>query len=144
MMITDKMPAQLEMSFDIGMHDGPRVTISLAGGRLSFWYRDFGPFCNAPSQELPSPSRESMQRFLSDLEQADVWNWETSYFPGGLDGIVWHLHLLIGDRTLESGACNGYPDEAESGYLPGGRFDRLLDALQRLTGRDVRKLIWTP
>lgn len=123
------------LDFDIGGFGGSWHKVQWQGGTLIYQTGDFGSAEGETTQVVPS--EEQWQGFWAEVEKAGAWSWRPDYTRPVLDGTSWSLELRHGDKRIKSGGSNGYPGSDDEGYEPGSAFDIFLQALIRLTGRNM-------
>ena len=128
------IPQSLEIF--IGGYLGSSYSVKLERGCLVYQ-----PYTDGyqPLETLEiSPSADEWEAFRQQMDQLDVWSWESDYEnPGATDGTNWTVDLKYPDKGISSGGSNNFPgeeaynedDEDDDTY-----FDEFLRAVSRLLG----------
>jgi hypothetical protein len=87
------------------------------------------------------PTTIAWRQFGQSLDENHVWNWLNNYpaQPAETKGLVWHIAIHWGTRTVESSGTNGYPsveDVTKASASP-VMFRRFLYEVDRLAGLSV-------
>lgn len=101
-----KTPTVLEAW--VGGYVGPSYRLELRGQDLVYEIFERGYALH--SREVISPSPVQWGRFLNDISQAGVWEWEDRYKgPDVPDGTTWYVTIELPGRRAVSRGLNHYP-----------------------------------
>lgn len=150
------------LSAVIGSFELPSWRIAWERNRLV--WQEMGPEYEVLTEEEIEPSDEQWQDFWAELDEIQVWDWDSFYFnrsDGEQTVVSWELEILLNDgRMIDSSGSNAVPGEtrelkkrrsrekppAESEEqkpdftndgIPTDTFDRFVAALRILVGNRV-------
>jgi len=90
----------------IGGFGGPSYTVELQNGVLVY-----SEDTTNTLQIKITPTLAQWQEFRHDLDDLQVWQWQSRYDnPRVCDGTQWSLLIDYPDKHLETGGGNSYPD----------------------------------
>lgn len=126
------------LKFQIGGFHGPSHRVEyIKDGRIQYQKADNAYAWSIPSVIIPNPAE--WENFWAALESIDVWAWNALYENSRIiDGTHWHLDLTMRGRTLRAEGHNAYPLPEGLNDLENGNFGRFLNALRKLTGKEIR------
>ena len=95
------------------MEDG-QIVVKLGRAKIPWFFK---------GELQHKPTKEKWSAFLAELEEINVWDWNTSYHRTDMcDGSMWELYLEIGDKRIKSYGSGLFPE----------KFDEFKEALGEL------------
>jgi hypothetical protein len=112
----------------VGGYMGPSYRLELGGPALR--YASSPHRCEFDQDDVLTISPSAWARFATQLDELKVWSWAGSYVDEDvLDGTSWEVVIHWGERRLESGGSNAFPQS----------WDGFCDAVvQLLEGREFQ------
>jgi hypothetical protein len=119
-----KIPSHLEAW--VGGYLGPSYRVELRDGRLVYEIYEQGYELHSSEEISPTPSQWG--RFLNEISQCGVWEWDSRYAgTDSADGTTWYVTVGVGGHDVTSRGLNHYPP----GFVDFMRsLRRLLDGRQ--------------
>ena len=69
-------------------------------------YQIMGEGYHLENTKILSPSKKKWERFWTQMEKIDIWNWDKGYESFACDGTEWHIVIDYDGKKIESSGNN--------------------------------------